>query len=163
MKLEIDGIGKAELSYLYRKTSERYDMKKMKRTMLYGLLAAILLLCGCGKNTSQAPEKIRDLELTVVSEDKLPEELLEAVNEKKASPFKFTFQDGNYLYICIGYGEQESGGYSITVEDLYLTKNAVYVKTCLMGPGADVPNDGVKSYPYIVIKTEYLDYSVVFD
>ena len=61
------------------------------------------------------------------------------------------------------YGEQESGGYSITVEDLYLTENAVYVKTCLIGPGAEVPNDGVKSYPYIVIKTEYLDYSVVFD
>lgn len=122
-----------------------------------------MLFTGCGNRTPQAPEKVRDLELTVVSEDKLPEELLAAITEKKAAPFKFTFQDGDYLYICIGYGEQESGGYSITVEDLYLTENAVYVKTCLIGPGADVPNDGVKSYPYIVIKTEYLDYSVVFD
>lgn len=138
-------------------------MKKMKRGLLYGLLAAVLLLTGCGNKAPQAPEKVRDLELTVVSEDKLPEELLAAITEKKAAPFKFTFQDGDYLYICIGYGEQESGGYSITVEDLYLTENAVYVKTCLIGPGADVPNDGVKSYPYIVIKTEYLDYSVVFD
>lgn len=138
-------------------------MKKLKRGLLYGLLAAILLFTGCGNRAPQAPEKVRDLELTVVSEDKLPEELLAAITEKKAAPFKFTFQDGDYLYICIGYGEQESGGYSITVEDLYLTENAVYVKTCLIGPGADVPNDGVKSYPYIVIKTEYLDYSVVFD
>lgn len=138
-------------------------MKKLKRGLLYGLLAAVLLFTGCGNRAPQAPEKVRDLELTVVSEDKLPEELLAAITEKKAAPFKFTFQDGDYLYICIVYGEQESGGYSITVEDLYLTENAVYVKTCLIGPGADVPNDGVKSYPYIVIKTEYLDYSVVFD
>lgn len=135
----------------------------MKRIVLYIMLGAMLLLVGCGKKEPEQPEKIRDLELTVVAEEMLPEELLAAITEKKATPFKFTFQDGNYLYICIGYGEQESGGYSITVEDLYLTENAVYVKTCLIGPGADVPNDGVKSYPYIVIKTEYLDYSVVFD
>lgn len=138
-------------------------MKKMKKGLLYGLLIAALLLAGCGKREPQTPEKIRDLELTVVAEEKLPQELLAAITEKKTLPFKFTFQDGGYLYICIGYGEQASGGYSITVEDLYLTENAVYVKTCLIGPGADVPDDGVKTYPYIVIKTEYLDYSVVFD
>lgn len=138
-------------------------MRKMKRALLWGLLLMAVLLAGCGKDQQNPPEKIRDLELTVVAEDKLPEELLSAINEKKTAPFKFTFQDGGYLYICIGYGEQESGGYSITVDDLYLTENAVYVKTCLIGPGADVPKDGVKSYPYIVIKTEYLDYSVVFD
>lgn len=138
-------------------------MKKMKKGLLYGLLMAAILLTGCGKKQPETPEKIRDLELTVVAEEKLPQELLAAITEKKAQPFKFTFQDGGYLYICIGYGEQESGGYSITVEDLYLTENAVYVKTCLIGPGADVPDDGVKTYPYIVIKTEYLDYSVVFD
>ncbi len=138
-------------------------MKRMKRMMFYMLLGVMFLLVGCSRKEQGQPEKIRDLELTVVAEEMLPQELLTVVTEKKTAPFKFTFQDGNYLYICIGYGEQESGGYSITVEDLYLTENAVYVKTCLIGPGADVPNDGVKSYPYIVIKTEYLDYSVVFD
>ncbi len=138
-------------------------MKRMKQMMFYMMLGVMLLFVGCSKKEQGQPEKIRDLELTVVAEEMLPAELLTVVTEKKTAPFKFTFQDGNYLYICIGYGEQESGGYSITVEDLYLTENAVYVKTCLIGPGADVPNDGVKSYPYIVIKTEYLDYSVVFD
>lgn len=138
-------------------------MKRMKKALLYVLLIAAVVLAGCGKGQPQTPEKIRDLELTVVAEEKLPQELLAAITEKKSQPFKFTFQDGGYLYICIGYGEQQSGGYSITVEDLYLTENAVYVKTCLIGPGADVPDDGVKTYPYIVIKTEYLDYSVVFD
>ena len=126
-------------------------------------MIVLSLFGGCGKKLQEEPVKIRDLELTVVAEEKLPEELLANISEKKANPFKFTFQDGGYLYICIGYGEQQSGGYSITVDELYLTENAIYVKTCLIGPGADVPDDGVKSYPYIVIKTEYLDYAVVFN
>lgn len=124
-------------------------MKKWKIVFLWSFMALAILLSGCGKK-QETVEKVRDLELTVVAEDMLPEELLKVVAEKKNLPFKFTFQDGGYLYICIGYGEQESGGYSITVEDLYLTENAVYVKTRLLGPAADVPIDGVKSYPYIV-------------
>ena len=138
-------------------------MKKIRAILFCSLLIALSLFGGCGKKLQEEPVKIRDLELTVVAEEKLPEELLANISEKKANPFKFTFQDGGYLYICIGYGEQQSGGYSITVDELYLTENAIYVKTCLMGPGADVPDDGVKSYPYIVIKTEYLDYAVVFN
>lgn len=141
----------------------RYDMKKIRAILFCGLLIVLSLFGGCGKKLQEEPVKIRDLELTVVAEEKLPEELLTNISEKKMNPFKFTFQDGGYLYICIGYGEQQSGGYSITVDELYLTENAIYVKTCLIGPGADVPDDGVKSYPYIVIKTEYLDYAVVFN
>lgn len=134
-----------------------------KHSIRTGFILLLLgMLCGCGKN-EEAPEKVRDLELTVVAKENLPEELLQIVESKKSVPFKFTFNDGEYLYICVGYGEQESGGYSITVEDLYLTQNAIYAKTCLIGPGPDVPDDGVYSYPYIVLKTEYLDYSVVFD
>lgn len=134
-----------------------------KHSIRIGFILLLLgMLCGCGKK-EEAPEKVRDLELTVVAKENLPEELLQIVESKKSVPFKFTFNDGEYLYICVGYGEQESGGYSITVEDLYLTQNAIYAKTCLIGPGPDVPDDGVYSYPYIVLKTEYLDYSVVFD
>lgn len=136
------------------------------RIRCYFLTGLVLLLCmfltGCTKEKT-GPEKVRDLELTVVAKENLPEELLQIIESKKETPFKFTFNDGEYLYICVGYGKQESGGYSITVKDLYLTQNAIYAKTCLIGPEPDVPNDGVCSYPYIVLKTEYLDYSVVFD
>lgn len=73
------------------------------------------------------------------------------------------------MYICVGYGKQETGGYSITVNDLYLTANAIYVDTNLIGPEPEnrelyhaQETEGA-SYPYIVVKMQYLDKAVVFD
>ena len=108
-------------------------------------------------------EKIKDLEFSVISEDKLPEELLSMIEEKKESPFKLTFQDQGFLYICVGYGQQETAGYSITVNALYETSNAVYIDTNLLGPGAEEKGKKAPSYPYIVVKTENVEKSVVFD
>lgn len=108
-------------------------------------------------------EKIKDLEFTVIPEDKLPEELLSAIEEKKGSSFKMTFEDQGFLYICVGYGEQETAGYSITVNDLYETGNAIYIDTNLIGPGPEEKGKNTPTYPYIVVKTENLNKSVVFD
>lgn len=102
----------------------------------------------------------------MVAEEKLPQTLLETIDPQKEQPFKFTYEEAGYVYICIGYGRQESGGYSIQVEDLYLTENSIHVKTSLMGPSAAVKEaqkEPTASCPYIVIKTEALDYPVVFE
>lgn len=120
------------------------------------------LLCGCSINSSERV-KLRDLDFTVLSEEKLPEELKTVLEERRAEPFKLTYSDKDYLYICIGYGEQETGGYSIAVNELYLTDNAVYVNTSLLGPDAAERENKSPSYPYIVLKTEYLDETVVFE
>ena len=85
------------------------------------------------------------------------------IAEKKAEPFKLTYSDNDYLYISIGYGEQATGGYSIAVNELYLTDNAVYVNTTLLGPETAVQSENAPSHPYIVIKTEYLDETVIFE
>ena len=85
------------------------------------------------------------------------------LEEKKANPFKVTYEDEGYMYICIGYGEQQSSGYSIAVEDLYLTSNAVYVKTELLGPGSKEETAKATTCPYIVLKLENLNKSVVFE
>ena len=85
------------------------------------------------------------------------------IEQKKEKSFKFTYEDGQYLYICVGYGKQETGGYSITVNELYLTENAIYVDTNLLGPAADTEKIAAETYPYVVLKTEYLDRNVVFD
>ncbi len=129
------------------------------------LLTYVLLLCfalsACKSNKGEE-NKIKDLEFTVVEDADLPEKLAKIIEEKKVNPFKLTYSNEDYLYIVQGYGGQKSGGYSITVNELYLTENAIHVKTNLIGPGKDEPVSPNITYPYVVIKTEYLDKLVVF-
>lgn len=135
-------------------------MKKLF-VILVGCMTA-WMLTGCTM-LSEERIKLRDLDFTVLSEEKIPEELMKIIEEKKGEPFKLTYSDNEYLYISIGYGEQSTGGYSIAVNELYLTDNAVYVNTSLLGPEDSVQAQNAPSHPYIVIKTEYLDQTVIFE
>ena len=125
------------------------------------MLIALAFLGGCGLGKKQ--EERTNLEFTVVDEERLPEELARLVGEKKSGAFKLTYADGGYLYLCIGYGKQETGGYSISVNDLYETANAIYLDTSLIGPKEADGKNGSPSYPYLVIKTPFMDKTVVFD
>lgn len=125
-------------------------------------ICVISMLCGCSLQNDERI-KLRDLDFTILSEDKMSEELKVIVEERKAQPFQLTYSDNEFLYICIGYGEQTTGGYSIAVNELFLTENAIYVSTSLLGPGAEEKNKEIPSYPYIVIKTEFLDQTVIFE
>lgn len=120
------------------------------------------LFIGCNQKTEEI-KKIKDLEFTVVEEADIPEELLNSINEKKTTPFRMTYSNENYLYIVRGYGEQKSGGYSITVDELFLTENSIYFKSTLKGPGPKDLVTQVVTYPYIVVKTEFIDKKVVFE
>lgn len=126
------------------------------------LILTVFLLTGC-RVENQDPEKLKDLDFTVLAPEKMPEELRSVLEEKKSEPFKVTYADDGYLYICVGYGEQESSGFSIAVEDLYLTSNAVYVHTELLGPGKGEETMPSTTCPYIVLKLEDLGMSVVFE
>ena len=131
----------------------------MKKWCLVLLILCILTACGV---QTQDEEKISDLEFTVLDPEKIPEELRNVLEEKKITPFKVTYEDEGYLYICVGYGEQQTSGYSIVVEDLYLTSNAVYVETELLGPGNGEETAAATTCPYIVLKLENMGKSVVF-
>lgn len=120
-----------------------------------------LILAGCTM-VSREKVKLKDLEFTVLGEEMIPEELKSIIDEKKKEPFSLTYADREHLYICIGYGEQETGGYSIAVEELYLTEDAAYVDTTLLGPEASEKQNKTPSYPYIVIKTNQLEVPVIF-
>lgn len=138
-------------------------MKRIfKASFIMMILAMSFLLSSC-KTEKTDLKKIKDLEFTVVEDADVPEELKELIEEKKAEPFKLTFSNTDYLYIVTGYGEQPTGGYSITVDDLYLTKNAIYFNTSLLGPPKDEVVTQAITYPYIVVKIEYIDKSVVFE
>lgn len=136
----------------------------MQKIVTNLLLFIVLLgmLMGCGSTENEIP-KVKDLDYTVVTAEQIPEELKVNLEERKAEAFKVTYVDKGYFYICVGYGEQQTGGYSITVKDMYLTNNAIYVDTSLCGPTPEESKNIVKSYPYIVLKTEYIDKTVVFE
>lgn len=130
--------------------------------MLISCFTCIFLLTGCTM-LSEERIKLRDLDFTVLSEEKIPQELMTIIQEKRKEPFKLTFSDREHLYISIGYGEQATGGYSIAVNELYLTDNAIYVNTSLLGPDSVAQGEKTPSYPYIVLKTEKLDETVIFE
>lgn len=129
---------------------------------LFFLTGCILFLTGCSV-VGQSDKKLKDLEFTVISQERLSDELADIIEERKADAFKLTYHDGDYLYLVVGYGEQPTGGYSIAVDDLYLTEDAIKVRTTLLGPGPEDAKTEVLSYPYIVMKIMYLDKTVLFE
>lgn len=127
------------------------------------LTGVLLLLWGCAGLPASKSDKIRDLEYTVLSKSEIPKELAEEIEMNKNSVFKITYTDGEYLYIANGYGEQETDGYCIQMQEVYQTENAIYFKSELFGPENGVTVNEKKTYPYVVVKLENLDYPVVFE
>lgn len=150
-----EGVGLRE-----RRGIRMKEMKLWKTTLLAALVTIILTSCNF---LSEERVKLRDLDFTVLAEEKIPEELKSIIEEKKAEPFQLTYTDRDYLYIVIGYGEQVTGGYSIAVNELYLTDSAVYVNTELLGPEPSQKSNAEPSFPYIVIKTEFTEQPVIFE
>ena len=131
----------------------------------WGVLLIFLLAAfgfsGC-KVEEGDTKKVSDLSFIVVKDEEIPERLRELIQESKEKPFKLTYSDDNYLYLVMGYGEQATSGYSIQVKECYLTSNAIVFKTNLLGPSKSENIVETKTYPYIVVKTEYREEMVVF-
>ncbi|HHX55669.1 MAG TPA: protease complex subunit PrcB family protein [Clostridiales bacterium] len=135
---------------------------KVKKGIIVLMIGLILLLVSCDSSKSK-PDKLKGLEFTVVEDADVPEKLMEAINDKKSQPFKTTYSDEEYLYIAVGYGEKPTGGYSISVDEFYLTDNAIYLDTNLIGPSQEEFVSNAVTYPYVVLKTEFTDKRVLFD
>ena len=138
-------------------------MKKWKQVLMIMLsvLTVGIVLSGCTiKDGSDM--RLRDVEFTVLAEDEIPSEFLDFIIGKQSDPFKLTYTTDQYLYIAAGYGKQETGGYSIAVKDCYMTENALVFDTELIGPSTSEDSIPGASYPYIVIKTERTDATVIF-
>ncbi len=134
----------------------------IKKIKLFAALFLCVCLSGCGMSQAGGA-KVADIDYTVVEDEKTPKELLKTIEEKKNADFKMTYEEGEHLYIVRGYGQQETGGYSIAVSDIYLTSNAIYFKTTLIGPGESSEVAKAPSYPYIVVKVKKQGKNVVFD
>lgn len=138
-------------------------MRRFRTIILLLMIVTVAAgVVGC-KTENTDIKKLKDLDFTVVEDADLPGELKEIIDEKKAEPFKLSYSNKDSLYIVVGYGKQNSGGYSISVDELYLTSNAIYINTNLIGPSEnDMVSQGV-TYPYVVVKLEFMDKRVVFE
>lgn len=139
-------------------------MRKIKLCKLIMFILSVSVLCLTSCNLQKINEKkLKDIEFTVVPADKIESPMLDLINEQKNKAFRLTYSDGPYMYIGIGYGEKETGGYSITAEEVYLTEAGIRVKTSITGPKKSEHPAKTASYPYIVIKIEAIDAPVLFD
>lgn len=129
------------------------------------ILALLSSFCfGCGLRKAKPDrKKLKDLEYTIVEDNEIPEKLMEKIQKKKEAEFKITFESDGFLYLVHGYGEQETGGYSIAVRDLYLTERALYFDTELLGPENGSNPQKKPSFPYIVVKTTMQEQNIVFE
>ena len=118
-------------------------------------------LTGC-KDTKIEEKKIKDLDYTVLGENEIPMELRQIIEENKHNVAKTTYVDMGELYIIICYGDQPTTGYSIEVNELYETKNTIAIKTTLKGPLKSEEVLNMITSPYIVVKLENMEKTVVY-
>ena len=71
-------------------------------------------------------------------------------------------RDNEYLYIAKGFGEQKTSGSSISVTNLTCEDQTIYFESKLVIPQEKENLNSISSFPYIVIKTELIDFPVVF-
>lgn len=120
------------------------------------------VLSGCERNGAEE-KKIRDISYEVVAEQDIKEAMKALIEERKALPFRMTFRDGDDFYVGIGYGEKETGGYSVSVDAVYQTNLGIRVETSITGPEKSSHEKQIPSYPYIVIRMENQKDTVIFD
>lgn len=139
---------------------------KKKICLLAVLPCLLLCLCACSAEILHKEEG-RQLDFTVTARSELPEEVEAVLDEKLGTSFETACQYGDSLYLICGYPAQESGGYSIRVNHLTATKDAIYFQAELIGPGneetAGNGENSASTAPWLVVKTEYLDLPVIFE
>ena len=141
-------------------------MKKKRRKIIGALVlgifvALVIQLQGCGMQVLPQEER-KEVSFTIISKECIPDSLAKLIEERKEEEMKLTYVDQGKRYIVIGYGRQNSGGYSIYIKDFYKTENALYVDTCLMGPKEKKEAQETASYPVMVLRISEMGLPVVF-
>lgn len=134
----------------------------MKHILLgASLFFVFIVLYGCRYEKLDS-KKVSDVDFTVMDMTQIPTELEEQIVEKRGREFTLVYKVDGEMYLCVGFGKQLTGGYSVKVKDVYITENTLCVDTTLIGPKENKLVLKACSYPCIVIKVENIDKKVVF-
>ncbi len=134
-----------------------------KRFLYILILLPLFAITFIGCSSEKSIDKIKDIEFTVVEDKDIPKELKDIIEKKKQSEFRLTYNNEQDMYLVRGYGAQSTSGYSIKVQELFLAEDAIYLSTELTGASQQDLVSQVVSYPYIVVKIEFMDKSVIFN
>ncbi len=144
----------------------RGELEAGERMKKYFLFLVVLLwsylLCGCTVMKVEE-EKVQDLEYSIVNQEDQPEEVQILIADNKANKMKMSYTDQGLEYIIIGYGAQETSGYSVEVLEVYESENAVYVTTNLLGPLSGEEIVELPTYPYVVICIQENQKPIVYE
>lgn len=136
---------------------------KKKKKPILGFIVFLFVSFFITACDSREVKKIKDLDYTICDESRLPKELVSIIHEKKQTPFKLTYATKEYLFIVVGYGEQNRTNLNVIMENLFLTEKAIHVETNLVSGEESEIRNNMMSYPYIAIKCELHDQPVIFE
>ena len=128
------------------------DVKKWIWLFLAACVA-LIGLSGC-RGKGQDGKERSEVEFTVVSKEEIPKELAAEIEKNKQGEIRMEYTDGENQYLIRGYGEQKTGGYSISVIECTEDEETLYLDTRLLGPANEEQITKEPSYPYIVLKIE---------
>lgn len=126
----------------------------MKVKILSIFLLLIMCLTACKVTKEEKPKEKKSIEYAVMKKSELPKAVADYIENIKGERGNTTYTDNGYKYIIVCYGEVDTGGYSISIEEMYETKESVVIKTKLIGPYEGEKVNRTKTYPYIVMKIE---------
>ncbi|MCI8717187.1 MAG: protease complex subunit PrcB family protein [Lachnospiraceae bacterium] len=136
-------------------------LNKLKMRYLTAVCLFCVFLAGCSVKKYDETKQ-NDVDFTVLSEEEIPEQVSEIIETSKTENFRKTYSDKDYLYIIIGYGAQPTSSYSIEIQELYESSDALYITSMLKGPSRTEKVLEIETYPYIVVKVQHTDKAVVF-
>ncbi len=139
------------------------NWNRIKRQAYLSVYIVIAGISFTGCINLDGDTKAADLEYTILAEKEIPEEMLEMINARKIEPIHMVYYDEASTYMVVGYGEKQSGGYSVTVNALYEGEKAIHLDTDLLGPTGESSQRDERSYPYIVLKTIKTDKNILFE
>ena len=141
------------------------EVKEARRYLRLALVPLIILCMlgagGCGLDRQK--EDRTALDFTVVSSEEVPGELAKVIDAHKEEEMQIAFSDQGSLYAVRGYGKQDTGGYSITVDECSEGEDQIYIVTTLTGPQQGEKISEEPSFPVIVIKMENREKEIVFE